>query len=162
MSLEEELCEFHKRTGASHYHSSLSALPILQEIKAKKREEDIFILGKAHAVTAYNLVFGVDMDGPIIHNEFASLGSGLPAALGKALLYPNKKVFVLCGDGEFQEGSCHEALLAMTRLGLTNIDTYVDVNGMQAMGECPLPSYPEVHYRRTVKGKDWTCHYASA
>ncbi len=162
MSLEEELCEFHKRTGASHYHSSLSALPILVKIKERMTGWDEFILGKAHAVSAYNLVFGIPMDGPIVHNEFSSLGSALPFALGVALALPLGRIFVLCGDGEFQEGTIHEALLAMTRLGITNVEVHVDVNGMQAMGECPLPSYPTVHYHRTVKGPSWECHYSHA
>lgn len=37
----------------------------------------------------------------VISNGFASMGFGLPAAIGAKLLYPHKKVVAVCGDGGF-------------------------------------------------------------
>jgi acetolactate synthase I/II/III large subunit len=37
----------------------------------------------------------------LISNGFASMGFGLPAAIGAKLLYPHKKVVAVCGDGGF-------------------------------------------------------------
>jgi len=158
----ERLREFHRRTGASHFASSASVLPVLGAIKARMRAGDVCLLGKAHAVTAYNLVFGLPMDEAPVQGEFGSLGSALPFALGVAKMRPESTVFVVVGDGEMQEGSCQEALLAMRRLGIGNVEVHVDGNGMQGMGKVPHPFMPCVYYHPTVKGEDWTCHYANA
>ena len=158
----EELREFHRRTGASHFASSASVLPILQAVKARMKPMDICLLGKAHAVTAYELVFGVLGDKAPVQGEFGSLGSALPFALGVAKMRPESTVFVVVGDGEMQEGSCQEALLAMARLGIGNVEAHVDGNKLQGMSAVPNPAFPPVFYHNTYKGEDFTCHYANA
>jgi transketolase N-terminal domain/subunit len=82
--------------------------------------------------------------------------------LGVAKMRPQNVVYVVVGDGEMQEGSCSEALLAMGRLGVGNVEVHVDGNGMQGMGNCPKPWFPVVFYHNTVKGDDWSCHYRNA
>jgi acetolactate synthase-1/2/3 large subunit len=52
----------------------------------------------------------------LISNGFASMGFGLPAAIGAKLVYPQKKVVAVCGDGGFLM-SVHE-LETACRLGL--------------------------------------------
>ena len=165
MNLEEAketLRQFHKRTGATHYHSSLSALPVLLQIKEKMRPGDIFILSKAHAITAYLLVFEQLPDKAPVQSEFGALGSGLPFALGVAYMNPDIKVYVLMGDGETQEGSVWEAMFAASRLRVTNLELYVDKNGMQGMGNCE--SIVSIGFKsiESYKGPDWTCHYKEA
>ena len=161
---KETLRQFHKRTGATHYHSSLSALPVLLQIKEKKHPIDICILSKAHAITAYLLIFEELPDKAPVQSEFGALGSGLPFALGVAYMNPDIKVYVVVGDGEMQEGSCWETLLAAYRLRVRNLEVHVDVNGMQGMGDCEWPpdALSCVHFHPTVKGPDWTCHYKEA
>ena len=158
----EALRYFHRLHNATHFASSASVLPVLMSVKGKMRDGDICLLGKAHAVTAYNLVFDIPMDTAPVQGEFGSLGSALPFALGVALMKPEQTVFVVVGDGEMQEGSCLEALLAMDRLGIRNVEVHVDGNGMQGMGDCPRPRFPAIFYHQTVKGGGWTCHYAGA
>ena len=155
------LKELHISTGASHYHSSLSALPVLLAIKAKMKDGDRCVLSKAHAITAYNLVFGIEMANALAHSELASLGMGISFAMGIAKVRPEITVFVVCGDGEMQEGATWEAMYSMVRQGITNVEVHVDVNGMQACGECPLLSLPVIHHHRTYKGPEWRCHYES-
>ena len=153
----DKLREFHRRTGASHFASSASVLPILQAIKARMKPMDVCILSKAHAASAYRLVFGEEVD-----EAFWSLGTGLPFALGVAKMRPESTVYVVVGDGELQEGSCHEALRAMPRLGITNVEVHVDGNGMQGMGVCPQSSGVPIYWHPTRKGDSWECHYANA
>ena len=153
----EALRDYHRRTGASHFHSSQSVLPILQSIKARMKPMDACVLSKGHAESAYLLVFGETPD-----EAFWSLGSGIGFGIGLALADPDSMVYVVCGDGEMQEGSCSEALLCMSRLGIKNIEVHVDGNGMQAFGNVPVPVFPVVFYHPTYKGEDWTCHYANA
>jgi acetolactate synthase I/II/III large subunit len=52
----------------------------------------------------------------LISNGFASMGFGLPAAMGAKLVYPGKKVLAVCGDGGFMM-NVHEIETAR-RLGL--------------------------------------------
>jgi transketolase N-terminal domain/subunit len=158
----EKLREFHRRTGASHFASSASVLPILQAIKERMKPEDVCLLSKAHATTAYNLVFGVPMEDAPVQGEFGSLGSALPFALGVAKMKPESTVHVVVGDGEMQEGSCWEAIHAMGRLGIDNIRIHVDNNKMQGMGNTPGLRYHYINIHNTVKGESWECHYANA
>lgn len=164
--LVEELRQYHRRTGASHFASSASVVGILVEIRSRMKPGDECYLGKAHGVTAYKLVFETLPEDAPVQGEFGSLGSALPFALGVAMEKPENTVWVVVGDGEMQEGSCWEALLAAERLGVRNLRVVVDANGMQGMGDCPAPCLWEkpipVEWRETFKGTGFECHYANA
>ncbi|KAL3684665.1 hypothetical protein R1sor_002687 [Riccia sorocarpa] len=41
----------------------------------------------------------------LLDNALATMGAGLPSAMAAALLYPNKKVVAVCGDGGFMMNS---------------------------------------------------------
>lgn len=41
----------------------------------------------------------------LLDNALASMGAGLPSAMAVALLYPEKKVVAVCGDGGFMMNS---------------------------------------------------------
>ena len=62
-----------------------------------------------------------------------SIGAGIAAGL-KQTKSPNK-VYVLMGDGEQQEGSIWEAVMAAPHLKLSNLCAIVDDNGLQIDGE---------------------------
>ena len=66
--------------------------------------------------------------------EFAtgSLGHGLALAAKRA--GHDKRVFVLMGDGELQEGSVWEAAMAAAHFGLDNLTAIVDRNRLQISG----------------------------
>ena len=153
----ESLRELHRRTGASHFASSASCLPILQAIKARMKPGDVCVLSKGHAATAYELVFGEKSP-----EAFWSLGMGIGYALGVAFMKPESMVYVVVGDGEMQEGSCQEALLAMNRLGIGNLEVHIDGNGLQGMGIVPTPVFPTVYYHPTHNGDTYECHYRNA
>ncbi|MDR1115094.1 MAG: transketolase [Tannerella sp.] len=67
-----------------------------------------------------------------------SLGMGLSFATGKALAAKlNKKkykVFTLLGDGECNEGSCWEAMMAAKQYKLDNLVMIIDKNQLQSDG----------------------------
>jgi transketolase N-terminal domain/subunit len=125
------------------------------------KDGDVCILSKAHACTAYHLVFGELPEKPPTAGPFCSLGMALPFALGVAMVRPDNTIYVVCGDGELQEGANLEALFAISRLGLTNVQVIVDNNGMQAMQDTPELLFPVNQFRRvkTYKGAHWDCHY---
>ena len=72
--------------------------------------------------------------------EFAtgSLGHGLALGVGLALAAKragkDKRVFVLMGDGELQEGSVWEAVMAAAHFELDNLTAVVDRNRLQISG----------------------------
>ncbi len=74
---------------------------------------------------------GVDM-------STGSLGLGISVASGMGLALRLKKqssrVFVLCGDGELQEGQNWEALMALGKWNLNNVVVIIDRNEVQLDG----------------------------
>ena len=78
--------------------------------------------------------------GGIEEIQFAtgSLGHGLSLAaglaMGKRLRGEPGRVFCLLSDGEWNEGSCWEALIFARHHGLDNLTMIVDLNGLQGFG----------------------------
>lgn len=123
---------------------------------------DAFILSKAHAAMAlyaalaargilprerldrYNVDGGslpahLDREpGAGIECSTGSLGHGFGIGLGMAFGFrrrgEDRRVFVLLGDGETQEGSVWEGALFASRLGLDNVTAIVDCNNLQGYG----------------------------
>ncbi len=86
-------------------------------------------------------VKGVDM-------STGSLGQGLSTAVGMALAAKLNKAdyrtYVICGDGEIEEGQIWEAVMAGAKWKLDNLCVFVDVNGLQIDGATAdvMPSEP--------------------
>ncbi|NEM92046.1 transketolase [Galbitalea soli] len=72
---------------------------------------------------------------PGVETNTGPLGHGLPVAVGQAvgvrLTGTGARVFVIMGDGEMQEGSNWEALMAASQFGLDNLVAIVDRNRLQ-------------------------------
>jgi len=88
--------------------------------------------GKLHGHSTYGLIPGIEF-------STGSLGHGLPVAVGMAIaakrLRKKYKVFVVLGDGDCQEGSNWEAIMAAGHYGLDNLVVIVDYNKMQGLGK---------------------------
>src|SRR6202000_2605432 len=52
----------------------------------------------------------------LLYNALATMGAGLPSAMMAALLYPQRRVMAVCGDGGFMMNS--QELETAGRLGL--------------------------------------------
>jgi acetolactate synthase-1/2/3 large subunit len=75
----------------------------------------------------------------LLDNALATMGAGLPSAMAAALLYPQRKVIAVCGDGGFMMNS--QELETANRLGLNLVVLIVRDDGygmirwkQQAMG----------------------------
>lgn len=70
-----------------------------------------------------------------VETNTGPLGHGLPVAVGEAIALRlqgvGRRVFVATGDGELQEGSNWEALMAASHYGLSNLTVVVDRNRLQ-------------------------------
>jgi len=125
---------------------------------------DVFILSKAHGAMALYAVlaraglldkaalktyaedFSVLAEHPLAHKVpgivFAagSLGHGCAVGAGMAkgfkLQRKARRVFVLMGDGECDEGSVWEAAAAARAQQLDNLTAIIDRNDLQACGAC--------------------------
>ncbi|WP_420111875.1 transketolase, partial [Pseudactinotalea sp.] len=72
---------------------------------------------------------------PGVETNTGPLGHGLPVAVGEALGLrlqgSQRRVFVVTGDGEMQEGSNWEAIMAAAHYRLANLTLVVDRNRLQ-------------------------------
>ncbi|MBR1476500.1 MAG: transketolase [Lachnospiraceae bacterium] len=128
----------------------------------KNENRDRFVLSKGHTAPGYYSVLanrgffpvedlktlrhtGSYLQGhpdmkhiPGVDMSSGSLGQGLSAAVGMALgAKLNKKdyrVYVLCGDGELEEGQIWEASMFAGHRKLDNLCVIVDNNGLQIDG----------------------------
>jgi transketolase len=157
------LLEMHYQSKVGHIGGNLSALDILISLyHFRLGPDDKFVLSKGHSagalyVTLWTLgalsdddLRGFHGDGtrlsghpplrgiPEIIFATGSLGHGLSLAaglaLGKKLRGENGRVFCLTSDGEWNEGSCWEALIFLVHQKLDNLTFIVDLNGMQGFG----------------------------
>lgn len=124
-------------------------------------ERDRFVLSKGHAAAILYAVlaecgfFPLDwletycgddslLMGHVSHGvpgvevSTGSLGHGLSIACGMALaaqrLGSDRRVVVLLGDGELDEGSCWEAIMFAAQHRLKNLVAIVDYNKIQGLG----------------------------
>jgi transketolase len=157
------LLEMHYQSKVGHIGGNLSALEMLISLyHFRLGPEDNFVLSKGHSagalyVTLWTKGLLSDEDLRMFHGEgtrlsghpplrgipnidFAtgSLGHGLSLAaglaLGKKLRGEPGRVFCLTSDGEWNEGSCWEALIFIIHHQLDNLTFLVDLNGMQGFG----------------------------
>lgn len=92
---------------------------------------DKFVLSKAHASRALDVLGRPSQYVMQLDCYGGSLGNGIGIGLG-LLAGGSPKVYVLCGDGEMDEGSSQEALTYLYRNNISNLKVIVDDNGYGA------------------------------
>ena len=184
--------------GACHIGSALSCLEILVDLFYNKlKEDDIFLFSKASGVAALYVILAdkgyfpkeklaeylknyplASKEVPGIIHSVGSLGHGLPVAVGMAYANRSRKVYVLVGDAELQEGTTYESVLFASQHRLDNLYVIVDGNELQACGKISdildltgSKVFLDVEFHnfrwvKTIKGKgisfmenDYTWHY---
>jgi transketolase len=157
------MLQMHYDAGVGHIGGNLSALDAMLYLHHYVMStEDQFVLSKGHAAGALYVTLwsrGIlqesDLcsfhdDGTLLSGHppprrlegvpvaTGSLGHGLPMACGMALARKLRKqsgrIFCLCSDGEWQEGSNWEALIFARHHNLSNLVVLVDINGLQGFG----------------------------
>jgi len=153
----------HYKAGAAHLGGSLSCVDMLVVLFSQIiGADDVFVLSKGHSASAlYAALRSVGRVGGEVIDTFCadgtklgghlsanfmpdvpfgtgSLGHGLSLAaglaLGKKRMNAPGRVFCLCSDGEFQEGSIWEAVIFSVHHKLNELMILVDVNGWQGFG----------------------------
>jgi transketolase len=165
------LLEMIHRADSGHIGSSLSCVDIMSTLKFSemnwsagqdRRDSDVFVLSKGHAVPAWYAVLMVSgelsvkylgslrkIDSPLqghpdrVRNSLVDvstggLGQGLSVAIGRAcakkLKGQRSYVYCLIGDGECQEGQIWEAVMFAGARGIGNLITFIDLNLSQNDG----------------------------
>ena len=158
MTNKQKILQISKELGLSHIGSCISVLPILEEIYAKKKPEDIVGLGGAHAHLAHLVVMDSYREIAVIEptdidhikhiiEDFGihcerkagcdisggSLGHAGGILIGMALADRNRDVYWIITDGEAGEGSVWEQLRIANELKLDNLKIYTNFNGYTAV-----------------------------
>ena len=157
------LLKMHYDSGVGHIGGNLSCLDVLLYLHHYVMgPDDQFVLSKGHGagalyITLWTLGRLSDADLATFHKDdtrlcghppangiedilFAtgSLGHGVSLAAGLALAKRIKgnpgHVYCVTSDGEWNEGSCWEALIFARHQQLGNLTTVVDLNGFQGFG----------------------------
>ncbi len=85
----------------------------------------------------------------LLDNALATMGAGLPSAMASAMVYPDRKVLAVCGDGGFMMNS--QEMETAVRLGL-NITVMILNDG----------SYGMIRWKQANMGfKDWGLTYGN-
>lgn len=157
--------------GRGHVGPSFSLVEIMRVLYDDVlRPEDICILSKGHGCLAQyvmlvekGLIDAAELDRfcradamlgghpehhiPGIAVSTGSLGHGLSLGIGMALADRARRVFVILGDGECNEGSVWEAALCAGKHKLSNLTVIVDYNKRQSYDFVekvqPLTPFPE-------------------
>jgi transketolase len=151
--LNKRIIEIAYKHKLGHLGSYFSSLPIVDEIYSKMEDDDIFILSSGHAALSLYVCLekykGKNAEELFlkhgghphrdeengIYCSTGSLGLGLCVALGRAVANRNRKVWVLISDGESAEGSIWEALKTINEDNISNIEVFVNINGLCAYKE---------------------------
>jgi transketolase len=163
--------EMIQRAGSGHVGSSLSCVDIVSTLKfsemnwsarSDRRDSDVFVLSKGHAVPAWYAALMVSgelstkhlgslrkIDSPLqghpdrVRNSLVdvstgALGQGLSVAIGRAqakkLKGQRSYVYCLLGDGECQEGQIWEAVMFAGVRRVGNLIAFIDLNQSQNDG----------------------------
>jgi transketolase len=157
------LLRMHYESKVGHLGGNLSCLDMMLVLHHDVLGmNDQFVLSKGHSAGAYYVALwstgrlsdeelgtfhkdGTRLSGhpptsaiPEILFATGSLGHGLSLAAGLALAKRLKgedgRVYCLMSDGEWNEGSCWEALIFALHQRLGNLTIAVDLNGLQGFG----------------------------
>ena len=143
-----------------HIGATLSCIDIMTVLAYEKKidifnKKNIFILSKGHALAAIFLILfdkkilnmnkfkKLNLSQKIgnqldiynlknIHWSTGSLGHSIGVGIGLAIAYPKKKIWIMLGDAEVDEGSIWEGFFYIIENKLENICIIIDKNNISA------------------------------
>lgn len=153
----------HYEAKSGHLGGNLSCIDALMVLyHATLRPDDRFVLSKGHSAGALYIALwslgklsdadlatfsqddsalpghpsGAGIPDLLFHTGSLGHGPSLAAGLALAARHCNssRRIYCLCSDGEWQEGSCWEALTFAVHQRLDNFTILVDQNRLQGFG----------------------------
>lgn len=158
------LLKMHYESKSGHIGGNFSCIDVLMVLHhLVLNSDDRFILSKGHSAGALYVTLwslgkfkdsdletfckndtllpghpsGAGIPGLLFSTGSLGHGPALAAGLAMAAKYQNsdRQIYCLCSDGEWQEGSCWEALTFSVHHKLNNLTVIVDQNGLQGFGK---------------------------
>lgn len=123
---------------------------LVEQVRAAMPEDGIICLDNG----VYKIWFARDYPAyrpntVLLDNALASMGAGLPSAMASAMVYPDRKVMAICGDGGFMMNSQEMETAVRLKLNLTVL--IVNDNG-----------YGMIRWKQADMGfKDWGLTYGN-
>lgn len=104
---------------------------LVADLRSSLSAEDIIALDNG----IYKLWFArnyesLSPNSVLLDNALASMGAGLPSAMAAAMLYPDRKVVAVCGDGGFMMNSAEVETAVRLQLNLVVLILRDDALGM--------------------------------
>lgn len=157
------LLEMHHNSNCGHLGGNFSCIDALITLHHfVMKTDDRFILSKGHSAGALYVTLwslgklkdsdletfskdntllpghpsGAGIPGLLFSTGSLGHGPSLAAGLAIAAKHQNsdRQIYCLCSDGEWQEGSCWEALTFSVHHQLNNLTIIIDQNGLQGFG----------------------------
>jgi transketolase len=163
-SAKLRLLRMHRESNCGHLGGNFSCIDALMALyHFAIKPDDHFILSKGHSAGALYVTLwslgrltesdletfsrdntllpghpsGAGIPGLLFSTGSLGHGPSLAAGLAVAAKHRNSDrcIFCLCSDGEWQEGSCWEALTFAVHHRLDNLTIIIDQNGLQGFGK---------------------------
>lgn len=131
MNTRQKVLSIIKGEGGCHIGSAFSCIEILEAIYEVIKPDDKFILSKSHASSVVDALGHIPQYVEELHCRGGALGNGYGIGLGLALARPDNRVFVVVGDGEFENGATWEAFNYHRYYRVPNLYVVIDHNGWQ-------------------------------
>lgn len=142
-----------EKVTVSHGHISPAVYSVLAELGYIDKEDVIKNFRKAGSIFEGHITRHVDG----IEYGTGPLGAGVSAgaafALAEQLKKTDKKVFVLMGDGETQEGQVHEMIHFSKHYKLDNMILFIDYNKVQLTAS--LEETLDIDIKKTFEAGHW-------
>jgi transketolase len=154
-----ETKERNEKFVLSSGHAGLALYCIIEKYSKKIHDElhEISAIGTLNAEKIFDH-HGVHPDRCLecgIDCSSGSLGHGLGVSVGMALADRSKNVYCLISDGEYAEGSIHEALRIIREQKLNNLKVYMNNNGYAAYRETDIGVFPSFIQMRHTNMDGW-------
>lgn len=160
-ALAKRCIDISYRHKLTHVSSVLNTVDVIADIYDVKAPDDPFVLGNSHAALAlfvvlesHGLCNAEDM--VIRHGTHAvrdtehgvwvsggSLGQAETVAVGLAMGYPERNVWLVTSDGACAEGAVYEAFRIANKF-CTNLNVTIIYNGMGAYGMIPMKEIKDI------------------
>ena len=140
----------HIEEGADDPRFPLIPQRIVADVRRVMPEDGIIALDNGMYKIWFARNYRTDVANTVLlDNALATMGAGLPSAMAAAMLYPERRIMAVCGDGWFMMNS--QEMETAVRLGLNLAVLVLDDN-----------SYGMIRWKQAVEGfEDWGLEFAN-
>jgi acetolactate synthase I/II/III large subunit len=142
--------EEHTREGADDPRYPIIPQRLIADIRKAMPDDGIIALDNGmYKVWFARNYKAYEPNTVLLDNALATMGAGLPSAMMASMLYPDRRVMAICGDGGFMMNS--QELETAVRLNLNVVVTVLNDS-----------SYGMIRWKQTIAGfEDWGLEFGN-